>query len=348
MSKKFYKALGEFENWPEISHQHPASLTYTNVMLQQQLSNIKSRSDIDLSSKLGPYKLKIPIITSPMDTVTGLKMIKEMHKLGGIGTLPRGNTKKNLKICRKLSKEKIPCIYCVGLSDTFNLAKQYKRAGAKVILIDVANGAMQRLINVASKIKEKLKLTVIAGNITTYDLAVKYKEAGIDIARVGVGPGGACTTRKIAGTGFPQLSAVLETSQSGIPIIADGGIREPGDMAKAIAAGADYVMIGSLFAGTDETPGEVEDGKKILRGQASESYMNDHGVAITARRAPEGLSTLVAYKGPVKNVIHELEAGLASAMSYSGATKLKDFQNKAAFILASREAQSTGGRMAQS
>jgi IMP dehydrogenase len=158
-----------------------------------------------------------------------------------------------------------------------------------------------------------------------------YKNANLDIAKVGIGPGGTCITRMIAGVGFPQLSAIFETTSSGMPVIADGGIKKPADFAKAIAAGSFAVMIGSLFGGTDETPGKVINGKKIVRGQASHSYMKDNGVKRNQFRSAEGVTLEVATKGPVANVLAELMGGLRSAMSYTGAKNISEYWEKAIF-----------------
>ncbi len=342
MSKRFYKALGVSETWPKLKNTNPCMLTYADVVLLQQPSPVASRSELDISVKFGPYTLEVPIITAPMDTVSGDKMIREMHILGGLGTLPRGDIKEMANLCDIYTRENIACIYSVGLNTAVEDAKTLKDAGAKIILLDVANGAMERVIKTAYQIKSKCDVMIVAGNISNYPLAMEYKKAGIDIARVGVGPGGGCDTRQVAGTGFPQLSAVLETSSAGIAIIADGGIREPGDVDKAIAAGAQTVMIGSMFAGTDETPGEVKHGKKYFRGQASEDYMRDHGLETDGNRAAEGVSTYVSVKGPVKKVVDKIKAGLKSAMSYSGSRNIKEFQKKAQFVIVSEAAVKEG------
>jgi IMP dehydrogenase len=281
--------------------------------------------------KFGPYTLTKPIITAPMDTISGEKMALELFKLGALGTIPRGEIKKRLEIAKKFSKDSIPAIYSVGLKDGFEEAKQLQKSGAEIILIDVAHGGMQIVKDLSKKIKKELNLFVIAGNIVSYEEALDYKKSGVDIARVGVGPGGTCITRLVAGTGFPQLSAVFETTSSGIPVIADGGIKKPGDFAKAIAAGALVVMVGSIFAGCDETPGEVINGMKVARGQASAEYMKDHGVEAGEFRAAEGISVKVPVKGPVRNVIDELMGGLRSAMTYAGAKSIDEFQRKSVF-----------------
>lgn len=336
MSKRFYISLGKTVTWPDIFQTHPLSITYDDVLLVPQAgTKVLSRKLADISVQLGPYKLTKPIITAPMDTITGEKMVRLMHQLGGIGVLPRGEITQAVKKCNQFTNDGVNCVYAIGLNDSLSHAKSLKKAGAKVILIDVAHGGMQRVVEAAVEIQKKLKLLVMTGNIATYTQAMAYKSAGLTIARVGVGPGGLCITRLVAGTGFPQLSAVMETTAAGIQVIADGGIKKPADMAKAIAAGADLVMIGSLLAGTEETPGEVVGGKKKARGQASEDFMKDNGLTLGEFRAAEGIDTLVSVKGSAEHVVNDLVAGLRSAMSYSGAATIKEFQEKAEFVLVS-------------
>lgn len=334
VSKLFYRSLGTNETWPNISIFHPASLTFDDVLLVPQNSKVSSRKEIDTSVQFGPYTLEKPLITAPMDTISGEKMIRELGRLGAIGTLPRGDLKERLEICERLTNDNIPCLYAVGLKNAYEEANELKSKGAKVILLDVAHGGMEKVVEMGRKIKEELGLYVVAGNIVTFDQAKSYKENKIDYARVGVGPGGLCITRLVAGSGFPQLSAILEATESGINVIADGGIRKPADFAKAIASGASVVMMGSIFSGTNETPGDVIEGdKKNVRGQASLEYMKDNGVENGEFRSAEGVSIEVPLKGPVENVINDLMGGLRSAMSYAGAQTIKEFQEKAVFTL---------------
>ena len=331
MSKVFYKGLGKFQKWPDLEGISPASLTYDDVLLIPQNSKIKSREEIKIKVELGPYTLTTPIISAPMDTITGEKMAITLAENGAIATLPRGDLEQRAKLCNKFSKNDMPCIYAVSLKNGFEEAKTLKKNGAEIILVDAANGGLQRYIELSSQIKKDLKLFTVGGNIATYDQALTYKKAGIDIAKVGIGPGGTCITRMIAGVGFPQLSAVFETTSASIPVIADGGIKKPADFAKAIAAGSFAVMIGSIFGGTDETPGEVINGKKIVRGQASHSYMKDNGVKRNQFRSAEGVTLEVSQKGPVANVLAELMGGLRSAMSYTGAKNVSEYWKKAVF-----------------
>ena len=331
MSKVFYKSLGKFEKWPNLEGISSASLTYDDVLLVPQNSNIKSRQDIDVKVMLGPYKLTIPIISAPMDTITGEKMAIALAENGAIAALPRGDLEERARLCNQFSRNDMPCVYAVSLKNGFNEAKTLKENGAKVIVVDAANGGLQKYIELCSLIKKELKLFVIGGNIATYNQALMYKKANIDIAKVGIGPGGTCITRMIAGVGFPQLSAIFETTSSGVPVIADGGIKKPADFAKAIAAGANMIMVGSLFGGADETPGKVINGKKIVRGQASHSYMKDNGVKRNEFRSAEGITVEVSPTGPVENALAELMGGLRSAMSYSGAHNISEYQKKAVF-----------------
>lgn len=174
---------------------------------------------------------------------------------------------------------------------------------------------------------------VMAGNITTYELAKQYKEAGIDFARVGVGGGAVCTTREKTGVGFPQLSAIFEAKEAGVYVVADGGISKPGSAAKALAAGADMVMIGSMFGATDEAPGEsTKKGMKVIRGQASASYMADNNTEIGEHRTAEGIQAEVPNRGPVRGYVQDLVGGIKSSLSYVGAHNLDEFYEKAVFV----------------
>lgn len=336
MSREFNFALGKKVTWPHFPPNFPApgSLTYDDALLVPQLSAIETRTQVDTSVIFGPYCLKTPVVSSPMDTITGENMARVLADLGAIGSLPRGNLNQRLGICERLSNDNVPCVYAISLKQGLPEAKALKERGAKMVLIDVAHGGMNTVIDLAKSIKNQLDLWVIAGNIVSFEQAQAYsdKNSGIDIARVGVGPGGLCTTRIKTGTGFPQLSAIFETTSTGLYVIADGGIQYSGDVAKAIAAGANMVMIGSMLAGTDETPGEVDaNGHKLVRGQASASYMESNGVLLDNHRTDEGITALVEAKGPVKRVIDDITGGLRSAMSYAGAENITEFQKMAVF-----------------
>ncbi len=221
-------------------------------------------------------------------------------------------------------------------------------AGCDVIVVDTAHGHSEGVLGAVDAIKRLSNYTeVIAGNVATGDGAKALIDAGADAVKVGIGPGSICTTRVVAGVGVPQLTAILETSEvcreRGIPVIADGGIKFSGDIAKAIAAGADSVMIGSLFAGTDEAPGEV----MLYQGRSYKSYRGMGSIGAMARGSadryfqeevteslklvPEGVEGRVPYKGPVGNVLHQLVGGLKAAMGYTGNATLDDMHNKVTF-----------------
>jgi IMP dehydrogenase/GMP reductase len=229
--------------------------------------------------------------------------------------------------------------------DAIVRSKALVAAGADVLVLDIAHGHAEHAIEVLKALKDALADTdVIAGNVATQGGAEDLAEAGADAVKVGVGPGGVCTTRLVAGVGVPQLTAINDCAGLGIPIIADGGIKTSGDLAKALAAGADTVMIGSLFAGTKESPGEVEASSrglvKRVRGMASFEAINARaertGESVDTeyfeQRAPEGVEGTVPYKGDVRIVVAKLLAGVKSAMSYSNATTIGEFWDKAEFI----------------
>jgi IMP dehydrogenase len=222
-------------------------------------------------------------------------------------------------------------------------------AGVDLVVVDTAHGHSTRVLEAVSRIKRQSNaVQVVAGNIATAEGAKALIDAGADAVKVGIGPGSICTTRIVAGVGVPQLTAILETvetaKKSDTPVIADGGIKYSGDLAKAIAAGADCVMIGSLFAGTDESPGEVF----LYQGRSYKSYRGMGSVGAMARGSadryfqqeikdtlklvPEGIEGQVPYKGPVGNVLHQLAGGLRAAMGYVGGRNLAEFHAKAEFV----------------
>ena len=221
-------------------------------------------------------------------------------------------------------------------------------AGCDVVVIDTAHGHSAQVARVVERIKrENNRLQIIAGNIATYDAARALIDAGADAVKVGIGPGSICTTRIVAGVGVPQLTAVMEAARaardSGAPVIADGGIKYSGDLAKAIAAGASVAMMGSMFAGTDESPGEVF----LYQGRSYKSYRGMGSVGAmgagsadryfqkeveTQKLVPEGIEGQTPYKGPISPVIHQMVGGLRAAMGYVGAATIADLQERARFV----------------
>jgi IMP dehydrogenase len=231
----------------------------------------------------------------------------------------------------------------------YERSEQLMDAGADLIVVDTAHGHSSRVLEAVSRIKRlSNSVQVMAGNVATREGTKALVDAGADAIKVGIGPGSICTTRIVAGVGVPQLTAVMESAEeaqkSGVPVIADGGIKFSGDVAKALAAGADCAMIGSLFAGTDESPGEVF----LYQGRSYKAYRGMGSVGAMARGSadryfqqdiqdalklvPEGIEGQVPYKGPLANVLHQLVGGVRSSMGYVGAHDLKELQEKAQFV----------------
>jgi len=324
--------------------------SFDDVLLVPQYSKVISRQDVKLSTELGKMTLRLPLLSSNMDTVTEDRMAIAMGRHGGAGILHRfadhTDVQRWLDACRDAG---VPRIASYGLSERdFSLAAYGGKNGAfDAICLDVAHGDHIAVIKMIQRIrKECPDLDIIAGNVATGHAACRLAEAGANIIKVGIGPGSVCSTRVVTGHGFPQLSAISETDlelrlagrrggDRRVAIIADGGIRYPGDIVKALAAGADAVMLGSLLAGTDEAAGDriVEDGiaYKTFRGMASRDAQKQKRTGRTPR--VEGVSARVPYRGPVGDTLHNLEAGIRSGLSYSGATNLTELRNAAEFVV---------------
>jgi IMP dehydrogenase len=268
-----------------------AGLSCDDVLLVPQHSDIASRDDVDLSTKLGNLKLKLPLLSSNMDTVTEGDMAVAMHNAGGAGVLHRFAEHTIVQVwlnqCRDVDAPRIAS-FGLGDDDLFLATNNPKAFDA--ICIDVAHGDHQRVVDMISKVRARRpELDIIAGNVATGKGAMRLVEAGANIVKVGVGGGSVCSTRVVSGHGMPTLQSVLDvckelshlrlSGREEIFIIADGGARYPGDIVKYLAAGADAVMLGSLLAGTDEAPGAriVEQGLtyKTFRGMASLDAQND-------------------------------------------------------------------------
>jgi IMP dehydrogenase len=233
----------------------------------------------------------------------------------------------------------------IGVKDYIERADALIKAGADFLVIDIAHGHSELAINALKTIKSKFDVEVIVGNVATADGAKELIENGADGIKIGVGPGSICITRIVTGSGVPQLTAILDcvsvAKKYGVPCIADGGIRNSGDITKALAAGASTVMLGSLLAGTDESPGEIliKDGKrvKIIRGMAGYGANMSKQEKENIRSdifdiVPEGVEGLVQYKGPAKDIIKQLSGGLKSGISYCGAHSIKGMQDNSEFM----------------
>lgn len=332
-------------------------LAYDDVLIAPRYSEVSSRSAVDTSVSFGETKLQLPIISSNMDTITGPKMAEKLGELGALGLIHRYmSVEEHLAIMGDWDYDLGPVAVSVGThtrdKERIDATLEYalrRPVQDVVICVDIAHGDSLHMVETVKYIRDKgWHGTLMAGATCTYEGTKRLLDAGADIIRVGVGPGSACTTRVKTGCGYPQLSAVLECAQAG-PIIADGGIRTPGDAAKALAAGAKAVMIGGMLAGTDCVPNwdiAMESYQKHLgfssgvgthppsisfRGMASAEArkafgaapVNAEGVSCTVKAKPEGST--------VETITH-LEEGIRSAMSYTNSHNLNEFLENAQFI----------------
>ena len=327
------------------------ALTFDDVLLLPRFSKVLP-SDTDISLNLSKsIKLKLPFLSSAMDTVTESKMAIAIAKEGGIGIIHRNlNIKKQSQEVIKVKRKNLFVGAAIGTSSQdLNRAKSLINSGVDLIVIDTAHGHSEKVLKILSKVKNSNKKTSICvGNIATGEAAKRLYNSGADIIKVGIGPGSICTTRMVAGIGVPQITAVQEVSNAlkgkNIKIISDGGIKFSGDIAKAIAAGADAIMMGSIFAGTEESPGKKFKIKnkfyKQYRGMGSIGAMSagssdryfQKNYKDKSKFVPEGVDGRVEYKGNVSKIIYQLKGGLRSSMGYIGAQKLNDIKKNAKFI----------------
>ena len=312
-------------------------LSFDDVLIVPQYSNIASRKDVDTTS----FGFKVPVIASNMDTITGHAMATAMGKLGAGACLHRFSTvQENIDEFKKSPKTTMVSIG-IGAAELERAIWLFE-SGATYFVIDVAHGAAAHVVQQYDKIRSIVKdnASIMVGNFATqkniddFNHAVNTNRAP-DSYKVGIGGGSLCTTRVVTGCGLPTLASVQDCARTNAPIIADGGIRNSGDIVKALAAGASAVMVGSLLSGTEETPGEVvlsnNSMYKKYRGSASlESYGVQGKVA--SHRAPEGEATLVRYKGKVEDIIQNLMGGLRSGMSYVGASTIEELQKNVQFV----------------
>ncbi|MBH1989410.1 MAG: IMP dehydrogenase [Myxococcaceae bacterium] len=330
----------------------PLALTFNDVLLVPAYSEILP-SQVDIQTTLGKkLLLKSPILSAAMDTVTESSMAMEMSRLGGLGVIHKN-------MSREAQVEEVKCVVqsgqrcaaAVGPNPELEArAKALVDAGAKILVLDTAHGHSKGVLNGITALKGWFgeEVVIIAGNIATQEAAKALIDAGADILKVGIGPGSICTTRLVAGVGVPQLTAVLEVSQAakqhGVGVIADGGIRHSGDITKALAAGAQAVMLGSLIAGCEESPGQVMElnGQrfKYYRGMGSAAAMQkgskdrygQNDVRDTQKLVPEGVEAKTPYQGHLESVLFQLLGGLRSGMGYLGAATLPDLVKQARFV----------------
>ena len=327
------------------------ALTFDDVLLLPKYSNIlpaKTNIYLQLTKKI---LLKVPFITSAMDTVTESKMAIAVAKEGGMGIIHRNlDIKMQSSEIKKVKNKKLYVGAAIGTNnEDLDRAKSLIENDVDLIVIDTAHGHSEKVLKILSKVKKIAnKVPICVGNIATGEAAKKLYNSGADIIKVGIGPGSICTTRMVAGVGVPQISAILEVKKAlnkkNIKIISDGGIKFSGDIAKALAAGADAIMMGSIFAGTEESPGRKFRFKskvyKHYRGMGSIGAMSagsanryfQTNYKDKSKFVPEGVEGRVEYKGKVSKIIYQLQGGLRSSMGYIGAKNLREINKKAKFV----------------
>lgn len=320
------------------------TFSYDDVLLVPQYSDIVSRSEIDISVDLGKnVTLEVPIISSPMDTVSGYRMALVMAECGGTSVLHRYNTIdaqwSELAEFKVRANKGGTVGAAIGISgDYLERARILYEAGVRFLCVDVAHGH-HALVRHALQVLRKTfgqDLHIMAGNVATLEGVNDLADWGADSVRCNIGGGSICSTRIQTGHGLPGLQTIFECAKTDrdVKIIADGGIRNSGDMVKALAAGADAVMVGSLLSGTEETPGETfsdPDGRrwKSYRGMASKEAQIEWRGKYSSF---EGVATRVPYCGSAKVILEDLERGIRSGLSYSGARTITKLQSKAQFI----------------
>ena len=328
------------------------ALTFDDVTMAPKYSEVLP-SEVDTSIRLSKnLLLKIPLLSSAMDTVTESKMAIAIARAGGIGVIHRNlDIKKQIDEIKKVKNKKLLVGAAVGAGPLeLKRAQALLKEKVDLIVVDTAHGHSKKVAEIIKVIKKKKtsNTTLCAGNIATVEAAKFLIKLGVDVIKVGIGPGSICTTRLVAGIGVPQLSAILEVRKgvknNKVKIISDGGIKYSGDIAKALAAGADAIMIGSLFAGAMETPGKLikKNGKllKSFRGMGSVGAMNKGSAdryfqtkqKDTSKYVPEGVEGFVKFKGDVSSIIYKLVGGLRSSMGYLGAKKIEKLKNKPNFV----------------
>jgi len=338
--------------------ENDVKLDFTDVLFRPKRSTLSSRSEVCVERTFhfkhsGRSWTGVPVISSNMDTVSCVEMYKAFSKEKMITCFHKYiNIEDVIQACKEgFSSEYFMLSTGITDRDFNNLENQVNflnghNIDVAFICIDVANGYMFKLQEFCKRMRERFpNVTLVAGNVVTREIVEELIISGVDVVKVGIGSGAVCTTRLQTGVGMPQFSAVMECSDAahgvGGMIISDGGICYPGDVSKAFGGGSDFVMIGSMFAGHEECPGEVfeENGKKykLFYGMSSDTAMNKHHGGVASYRSSEGKTVKVPYKGPVLNTIQNILGGVRSTCTYVGASRLKDLSKCATFVRVNRQ-----------
>ena len=316
-------------------------ITFDDVLLVPAYSEVLPK-DVSLKTRFSRHiTLDVPFVSAAMDTVTEAGMAISMARAGGIGVIHKNMpAEQQAAEVSKVKAEGLKVAAGAGITtDILDRVGKLVEAGADAIVLDSAHGHTKGVVNALRTVKANFPgVDVVVGNIATAAAAKDLVKAGADALKVGIGPGSICTTRIVAGVGMPQLTAIANVAEvaGDVPVIADGGLRYSGDIVKALAAGASTVMCGSMFAGTDEAPGEVVDGMKCYRGMGSIDAMQQGSADRYFQKGggklvPEGVVAKVPYKGSVADILFQLAGGLRSGMGYTGSATIEQLW-KAEFV----------------
>lgn len=341
-------------------------LSYDDVLLRPRRSDVRSRSDPDITSILvGDIEVETPIVSAPMDSVTESEMAQKISDQGGAGIIHRFlNIEDQAEEVEKVNGLVGASIGIDG--ECMERADAVIKSGADFICVDVAHAHSEMCLEVVDELTNNIDVPVMAGNVSTKEGAVDLVKSGADGVKVGIGPGSHCLTREVAGVGVPQVTAIEEVTEglhdasmrgeidNYVPVVADGGIQSSGDISKALVLGADTVMIGGIFGGCEESPAPVVEVEvqgssnapesrkyKRTRGMASQKARDDHDLSET--KVAEGDSGLTPYKGPVSTVIHKLASGLRTSFSYLGAHNIDQARKRGEFVRVSNSVQNRNG-----
>jgi len=345
-------------------------LDFADVLIRPKRSNLESRSKVNLNRT---FKFKtpngeavwtgVPIMASNMDTIGTFGMATALQQHGALCAVHKYYSKDewDTEMFGWLRKNSGQCgvVYTMGMGDANSNMNELQKAQdildthrhIQFICIDVANGYTEKFVRYVEFVRKTFpRHVLIAGNVVTREMTEALILAGANIVKIGIGPGSVCTTRKVAGVGYPQLSCIMECADAahglGGYVLSDGGCTCPGDVAKAFGAGADFVMIGGMFAGTDEAAGESTEDGKVFYGMSSAEAMNKHSGGVATYRAAEGKRVVVPHIGSVDGVMQQILGGVRSACTYVGASRLKDLSKCTTFIRVNRQLNTVWGNEA--
>ena len=342
--------------------ENEVKLDFKDVLIRPKRSTLSSRSNVDL---IRPFTLRnskvgysgVPIIAANMDTTGTFEMADALGKYDLSVALHKHYSEDEYVAYFNGLKRKSTAFYSMGITDSdlkkFKAVMERAPGAIEYLCIDVANGYTEIFVDFVSKIREEFPhLAIMAGNVVTGDMTEELILAGADIVKVGIGPGSVCTTRKMTGVGYPQLSAIIECADAahglGGLICSDGGCTRPGDIAKAFGGGADFVMLGGMLAGHNESGGEVieKDGKvfRSFYGMSSKSAMDKYSGGVAKYRAAEGKTVYLEDRGPVADTVQEILGGVRSACTYVGARRLKELTKRTTFVRVTQQLNEVFGK----